>query len=742
MKNSKMVDMILKEAMELAIDNDLGFVTPEHILLVASETDIFKHAARETKLNTSALIEAIEEYLDEVDTSLSRPEESYYYKETLKVARFIAKDQSHPEVKLIDVIHAMVAIKIDSILLIEKLGVNILQFLNAIQKYEMKSVHGVLDPLGKDVSLPTGGPEAEGSVELLKDLCLAVKENPEPLIGREPEILRTIEILGRAKKNNPIHVGEPGVGKTAIAKGLADKINNGEVPDRLKNAKVFALDLGSLISGTKYRGEFEQRLKSVLEGLKDVENPILYIDEIHNIVGLGAGSESSFDGANILKDYLTDGKIKFIGATTHEEYKKHFQKDKALNRRFQPVDIKEPSIAETIEILNGLKSYYENFHGVKYTKEAIESAVTMSHKYIQDRFLPDKAIDLIDEAGAKVSMSKTKKSKRITKVQIEEIIATLCKIPKESMQEDESGKLKTLSENIKKNVYGQDEAIELLVNNIKLSRAGLTADRKPVASVLFVGPTGVGKTEVARTLANELGIGLIKFDMSEYAEEHSVSKLIGAPAGYVGYEEGGLLVEKIRQTPHCVLLLDEIEKAHPKIFNILLQVMDDAQLTDNQGRKADFRNVILIMTSNAGAASVGKPIVGFGAKTVTDSNIKETVNRVFSPEFRNRLTDTVVFNAMDESMGELVVKKELSLLGKMLESKNVTLNYSDEAINYILKKGMSKEYGARQIQRIVSKEIKQLFVDELLFGGLTSGGTCTLNVKEDKPVIEIGGSVA
>lgn len=741
MKNSTMVEVILKEARELAVSNQLAFVTPEHILLSAEQTDVFKHAAQATHLDSKALVDAVNDYLDDIEKA-DEPEESHYFRETLKVAQFIAKDQKHPEVKLIDIIHAMVALRIDSILLIEKLGVDMLQFLNAIQSFEMKSIHGLLEPLGGGKALPVGDASKESSKSLLKDLCLAVKESPEPLIGREPEILRTIEILGRAKKNNPIHIGEPGVGKTAIAKGLADKINKGEVPDRLKNAKVFSLDLGSLISGTKYRGEFEQRLKDVLDGLKDIENPILYIDEIHNIVGLGAGSESSFDGANIIKDYLTDGKIKFIGATTHEEYKKHFQKDKALNRRFQPVDIKEPSVSETIEILNGLKSYYENFHGVKYTKEAIESAVVMSQKYIQDRFLPDKAIDLIDEAGAKVSMSKTKKSKRITKVQIEEIIATLCKIPKESMQENEAGKLKSLSENIKKNVYGQDEAIELLVNNIKLSRAGLTADRKPVASVLFVGPTGVGKTEVARTLANELGVGLVKFDMSEYAEEHSISKLIGAPAGYVGYEEGGLLVEKIKQTPHCVLLLDEIEKAHPKIFNVLLQVMDDAQLTDNQGRKADFRNVILIMTSNAGAASVGKPIVGFGAKTVTDSNIKETVNKVFTPEFRNRLTDIVVFNAMDEKMGELVVKKELSLLGKMLESKNVTLNYSDEAIAYILEKGMSKEYGARQIQRIVSKEIKQLFVDELLFGGLSSGGNCTLNVKENKPVIEMGGSVA
>lgn len=736
MKKSLIVTEVLENAERNADLSGVEYLTPEHVILEATKTAVFKKAATLTHLNFEPIKLAIEKYLGSLGKA-DKTTKSYYYKFALKIAEEIAVSRGTTEIGLAELLLAYATVGIDAVLFIEKTGTRVTDFIEAIASCEHISANG------EELEMPNVLNKQQSNIvnnecsSLLKDLCAIVAEKPEPLIGREPEILRTIEILGRAKKNNPIHIGEPGVGKTAIAKGLASKINEGLVPDRLKNARIFSLDLSSLISGTKYRGEFEQRLKNVLESLKEVENPILYIDEIHNIVGLGAGSESSFDGANILKDYLTDGKIKFIGATTHEEYKKYFQKDKALNRRFQPVDVKEPSIEESIQILKGLKSYYETFHGVTYTTEAIEAAVTLSKKYIQDRFLPDKAIDLIDEAGAKISMSNTKKTKRITKKHIQKIIATLCKIPEENMQSNEASKLAKLGENIKKRVFGQDKAVDLLVDSIKLSRAGLLADKKPVISALFVGPTGVGKTEVARSLADELGIPLIKFDMSEYAEEHTISKLIGAPAGYVGYEEGGLLVEKIRQNPHCVLLLDEIEKAHPKIFNVLLQVLDDAQLTDNQGRKADFRNVSIIMTSNAGAAEVGKRMIGFGNHTVTDSNISETVSKTFSPEFRNRLTDIVVFNPMDEDMGRLVVKKELGILTTMLKNKNVELDYSDEAVDFILNKGLSVEYGARQIQRVVAGEIKKLFVNEILFGKLSKGGKCKLIIKENEPELEI-----
>jgi len=740
MRNSQVLSQLLGHARKMAEDAGVKYLTPEHVLLASKNLDVVRQAAKITKLDLETMMNAIESYVEDIEPG-DYVSESFYFKKSLEVARAIATDRKSSSILFTDFLCALISLQIESVLLIEQLGVRSIDFLNTIHLLEMTAATGkvhINHISGNSTSQKQSeNPDPANTNEYLKDLCLAAKNNPEPLIGRDLEILRTIEILGRAKKNNPIHIGEPGVGKTAIAKGIAAKINEGDVPDRFKSAKIFSLDLGSLISGTKFRGEFEERLKGVLNQLKDIEGSILYIDEIHNIVGLGSGSESSFDGANILKDYLTDSSIKFIGATTNEEYKKHFQKDKALSRRFQPVNIKEPSIDETIEILKGLKSFYEDFHGVKYSKNAIESAVYLSHKYIQDRFLPDKAIDLIDEAGAKISMSRTKKAKNITKTHIEDIIATLCKIPKETMETSEASKLIDLSSNIKNRVYGQDQAIETLVDNIKLSRAGLSAERKPVASVLFVGPTGVGKTEVGRSLADELGVKLIKFDMSEYAEEHSISKLIGAPAGYVGYEEGGLLVEIIKQNPHCVLLLDEIEKAHPKIFNVLLQVMDDATLSDNQGRKADFRNVVLIMTSNAGAASVGKRLVGFGDKSVPKSNILEVVGQTFAPEFRNRLTDIVTFNAMSEDMGQLIVKKELNILSTLLKDKQVEADYTEDTINYILKKGISTEYGARQIQRVVSGEIKKLFVDELLFGQLTKGGKCIVKIEENTPVIEI-----
>lgn len=554
-------------------------------------------------------------------------------------------------------------------------------------------------------------------------------EGVSPLIGRQEELERTMGILCRKGKNNPLHIGEPGVGKTAITYGLARLLDEGKVPAPLKGARIFALDLGSLLAGTQYRGDFEKRFKRVMESIGQEEKPIVYIDEIHNIVGAGAVNGGTFDVSNMLKPYLASGHIRFIGATTYEEYKKHFEKSKSLIRRFLNVDIAEPDMQETIRILEGLREEYEKFHGVKYEEGVLEYAVEMSAKYINERYLPDKAIDLIDEAGAYRRLHPLEQDgQSVDKGLIDEILSKTCHIPKQIVETDETAALATLEERLKGRVFGQEEAIAQVVNAVKFSRAGLLEEGKPLASLLFVGPTGVGKTEIARSLAEELGIKLVRFDMSEYEEKHAVAKLIGAPAGYVGYEEGGLLTEEIRKNPHSVLLLDEIEKAHPDIYNILLQVMDYATLTDNQGRKADFRNVILIMTSNAGASRMGKHGIGFLGQDVSADVILEEVKKIFQPEFRNRLNRTVVFHSINDRMAERIVEKKLGELGKMLSRKNVSLVAEEGAKALVKKKGISVEFGAREIERVIQGEIKPLLVDEILFGTLKNGGECVLTV--------------
>ncbi|MEN8904323.1 MAG: ATP-dependent Clp protease ATP-binding subunit ClpA [Clostridiales bacterium] len=561
----------------------------------------------------------------------------------------------------------------------------------------------------------------------------------DPLIGRESIVRRTLQVLARRVKNNPIHVGDPGVGKTAITEGLAKLISDNKAPKSLKNSQIYCLDMGSLVAGTKYRGDFEERIKKVLLELEKIDDVIVYIDEIHTVIGAGAVSGGSIDASNILKPFLSNGKIKFIGSTTYEEYKKYFEKDRALSRRFQKIEILEPTVEETIDILKGLKDRYEEFHKIKYTDESIKLAVELSSKYINDRYLPDKAIDVLDESAANVKLLNEEEEDddlRVSSKDIEETISLMAKIPKQSVSSNEIEKLKDLDKKIKENLFGQDKAIDTVVKAIKRTRAGFHDGEKPIASLLFVGPTGVGKTELARLLADIFGISLIRFDMSEYQEKHTVARLIGAPPGYVGFEEGGQLTETIKKTPYCVLLLDEIEKAHSDIFNVLLQVMDYATLTDNNGKKTDFRNVIIIMTSNAGAREVGKNTIGFGSSKINSDAIKGEVERVFAPEFRNRLDDIVLFNGINISMSELIVKKAFKQFEEKLVIKNIKIEVSDECYEWFANKGLSSIFGAREILRLVQEKIKNYFVDEVLFGKFSKGGTAIIYIKDDEVVIK------
>jgi ATP-dependent Clp protease ATP-binding subunit ClpA len=560
----------------------------------------------------------------------------------------------------------------------------------------------------------------------------------EPLIGREDILERTVQVLCRRFKNNPIHVGEAGVGKTALTEGLAQLIANNDVPKPIRDFKIYSLDMGALLAGTKYRGDFEERLKKVLTELQEEKGVILFIDEIHTVVGAGAVSGGSMDASNILKPALATGRMRCIGSTTYEEYRKFFDKDRALSRRFQKIEVPEPSIDETYEILKGLKDKYESYHEVVYTDEALRSAADLSDKYINDRHLPDKAIDVIDEAGAYSRMtSEDDDVKTIAEHDIERIVAKIAKIPEKSVSVSEVEKLKDLKEELKKQIFGQENAVELVAEAIKRSRAGFHEQDKPIASFLFVGPTGVGKTELARQLASILGVALHRYDMSEYQEKHTVARLIGAPPGYVGYEEGGLLTEAIRKTPHAVLLLDEIEKAHADIFNTLLQVLDYATLTDNTGKKADFRNVIIIMTSNAGAREMGKLRVGFEEKSIKDDAISAAIERFFSPEFRNRLDAIVNFNNLNESITLQIVKKQVGEFREQLEEKNITLGVTEECYTWLARKGYSPIFGAREISRLIKDKIKKAFVDEVLFGELSDGGSAEAIVKDDDVHIEI-----
>lgn len=549
-----------------------------------------------------------------------------------------------------------------------------------------------------------------------------------PLIGRERELDRTIQVLCRKDKNNPLHIGEPGVGKTALVYGVARRIEEGKVPDRLKGCNIYQLDMGTLLAGTRFRGDMEQRLKQIMEGVTSEAHCIIYLDEIHNIVGAGKGAEGGSDVSDLLKPYLDDDRIRVIGATTYTEYNKNFTRSVGMIRRFQTIDVEEPSIDEAIHILKSLKPIYEKYHHVKYDAAAIEYAVTSSAKFITDRFLPDKAIDIIDEAGAQAEME-GKKYKKIGKKQIAEVLAKVAKIDALAIKQDDNKNLASLESRMKDVIYGQDRAIQTVVEAVQLSKAGLTDENKPLASLLFVGPTGVGKTEVAKMLAQELGVKLVRFDMSEYVEKHTVAKLIGAPAGYVGYDDGGLLTDAVRKSPDCVLLLDEIEKAHSDIFNILLQVMDYGVLTDSKGRKAHFKNVILIMTSNAGAQYASQASMGFASTASAGSAMLKQVKHTFKPEFINRLNEIVVFNDMDEQMAKLILGKKLRELNAKLAAKSVSITLTDEAHQHLLKSGYSKEYGAREMDRVIQQQLKTMLMREILFGKLKKGGEATVDLQ-------------
>ncbi|HMA85890.1 MAG TPA: ATP-dependent Clp protease ATP-binding subunit ClpA [Desulfosalsimonadaceae bacterium] len=556
----------------------------------------------------------------------------------------------------------------------------------------------------------------------------------DPLIGREAEMDRTVQVLCRRRKNNPVFVGDPGVGKTAMAEGLAQRIANGEMPEILAEARIYSLDLGALLAGTKYRGDFEQRLKSVIASLQRKTNAILFIDEIHTIVGAGATSSGSMDASNILKPALVTGELRCIGSTTYEEFKNYFEKDRAFSRRFEKIEIAEPSTADSVKILKGLKSYYEEHHQIEYTEKALKAAAELSAKYINERYLPDKAIDVIDEAGVLLRLTGGANRKRVQPTDVEKVVSKMARIPTESVTSSDRNNLENLEERLKSKIFGQDSAIASLTKAIKRSRAGLSAPERPIGSFLFTGPTGVGKTEVARQMSYQLGIQFLRFDMSEYMEKHAVARLIGAPPGYIGFDQGGLLTDQIRKYPYSVLLLDEIEKAHMDMYNILLQVMDHAALTDNNGKTADFRNVILIMTSNAGAREMASTSIGFGSDTRTDpsSKGKRAVEQFFSPEFRNRLDDIISFNSLNIDIMVRVVDKFIEEMRPQLEAKKVRLRLSGAARRWLARKGYDPTFGARPLDRVIQKEIKDVLTDQILFGNLTKGGDVFIKVKDDR----------
>ncbi len=703
------------------------FIMPEHLLLALANDEDFCQAM-DVWADSDVLRQRVKEFLDRQEVV---PEDVEYNPETSeqmsKLIDFALMEVTMSSAKAIDVAHLVAAM----LKLKESWAAYLLKECAGGDEGEFLSL--LVSEAEEDDYLVPDAEEQQSGRKAWRNLVTCMNDMVErhtPLIGREEELQRTIQVLCRRDKNNPLHVGEPGVGKTAIVWGLARLIVEEKVPERLRGAHIYQLDMGTLLAGTQFRGDFEKRIKQVMDGIMDEgDNNIVYIDEIHTMVGAGATGGGAMDASNMLKPYLESGRIRFIGSTTYEELNRYVARSKGLTRRFQQIDIQEPSAEEAKNILRQLLSHYEEFHGVQYEQGAVDFAVEASARHINDRFLPDKAIDLIDEAGAAMEMEHDKHP--IGRKEIADVLSKTCKVDALAMADKEDyAQLESLSARMLACIYGQDEAICQVVEAVQMSRAGLLDDNKPLASLLFVGPTGVGKTEVARTLARELGISLVRFDMSEYAEKHAVAKLIGSPAGYVGYEDGGLLTDAIRKSPNCVLLLDEIEKAHQDIYNILLQVMDYARLTDNKGRQADFRNVVLIMTSNAGAQFASQSGIGFAHNVSRGEAMMKQVKKTFKPEFINRLSGTVVFHDMNKHMATLILKKKLRELDGKLAAKKVTMTLTEEAFEHLLKEGFIPEYGAREMDRVISKRLKPLLMREILFGSLRNGGEIKIGLKD------------
>ena len=745
---SRNLEQTLHRALAHANERRHEYATLEHLLLALTEDSDATAVLRACGIDLDRLRAELSDYLDNELANLitNRPDDAKPtagFQRVLQRAAIHVQSSGREEVTGANVLVALFSER-------ESHAVYFLQEQEMTRFDAVNYIsHGIAKAPGRSETKRVSGADDEAAAEkvvkkgseALEAYCVNLNKKAsggkiDPLIGREQEVERTIQILCRRSKNNPLYVGDPGVGKTAIAEGLARRIVHGEVPEVLKGATIFALDMGSLLAGTRYRGDFEERLKAVVSELEATEGAVLFIDEIHTVIGAGATSGGAMDASNLLKPALASGSLRCIGSTTYKEYRNYFEKDRALVRRFQKIDVNEPSIEDAIKILQGIKPYYEKHHRVSYTNDAIRSAVELSAKYIGDRKLPDKAIDIIDEVGAaQMLLPENKRKKKISVKDVEAVVAKIARIPPKSVSRDDKETLLNLERDLKTMVFGQNKAIDALVSAIKLARAGLREPEKPIGNYLFTGPTGVGKTEVARQLAMTLGIELTRFDMSEYMERHTVSRLIGAPPGYVGFDQGGMLTDAIDQHPHCVLLLDEIEKAHPDLFNILLQIMDHGKLTDHNGKIVDFRNVILIMTSNAGAADMAKPAIGFERDRRVGEDV-EAVERTFTPEFRNRLDAIIPFAPLTQEVINRVVDKFIMQMEAQLEDRGVSIELNEEAREWLGKKGYDPLYGARPLGRVIQEYIKKPLAEELLFGKLSKGGLVKVTVQDDKPAFE------
>ena len=749
---SSNLEQSLHRALALANERHHEYVTLEHLLLSLTEDQDAVAVLRACGVDIDGLRRDLSDYIDEELSSLitNRTEEAKPtagFQRVLQRAAIHVQSSGREEVTGANVLVAVFSEReSNAVYYLQQQEMTRLDAVNYIS-------HGIAKVPGHESDSTVSGVDEDGDPdsvvkkgkEALSAYCIDLNEKArdgriDPLIGREHEVERTIQILARRQKNNPLYVGEPGVGKTAIAEGLAKRIEEGDIPEVLEGANIYTLDLGALLAGTRYRGDFEERLKAVMAEIESIDGAILFIDEIHTIIGAGATSGGAMDASNLLKPALAGGRLRCIGSTTYKEYRNYFEKDRALTRRFQKIDVNEPSVEDAVKILRGLKPYYEEHHDVRYTEQAIRTAVELSARYIGDRKLPDSAIDVIDEVGAAQSLVPPSRRKKTVGVKdVESVVAKIARIPPKSVSRDDRTALQNLDRDLKTMVFGQDQAIDSLASAIKLARAGLREPEKPIGSYMFSGPTGVGKTEVARQLARSLGIELTRFDMSEYMERHSISRLIGAPPGYVGFDQGGLLTDSIDQHPHSVVLLDEIEKAHPDLFNILLQVMDHGKITDHNGKAIDCRNVILIMTTNAGAVDLAKPAMGFG-KTKREGDDEEAINRMFSPEFRNRLDAVIGFNNLTPAVMNRVVDKFIMELEVQLDDRDVTIELDEKARKWLAQRGYDDAFGARPLSRVIQEHVKKPLAEELLFGKLAKGGAVKVAVSDDKLTFELAES--